>query len=108
MQKQPHAGASAGAAEEETVMNAIVTVVGRDRVGIIAAVCTLLAENNVNILDITQTILQGSFTMVMAVDLTASAVPLAGLAEKLQALGDSMGISIRIQRQEIFDAMHRI
>ena len=89
-------------------MNAIVTVLGQDRVGIIAAVCTLLAENNVNILDISQTILQGAFTMVMAVDLSASRLPLAELGQKLEALGNTMGLSIRIQREGIFDAMHRI
>ena len=89
-------------------MNAIVTVVGQDRVGIIAAVCALLAENNVNILDISQTILQGSFTMVMAVDVGAARVPVGELRELLEKLGEKMGISIRIQREEIFDAMHRI
>ena len=89
-------------------MNAIVTVIGQDKVGIIAAVCTLLAENNVNILDISQTILQGSFTMVMAVDVSASASPIAELSVLLDELGKKMGISIRIQREEIFDAMHRI
>ncbi len=88
--------------------NAIVTVIGRDQVGIIAAVCALLAEHQVNILDISQTILQGSFTMVMAVDLDKATAPVADLREKLEALGESMGIVIRIQRQEIFDAMHRI
>ena len=89
-------------------MNAIVTVVGQDKVGIIAAVCTLLAENNVNILDISQTILQGSFTMVMAVDVGGAKLPMGDLREKLEELGSSMGISIRIQREEIFDAMHKI
>lgn len=89
-------------------MNAIVTVIGNDRVGIIAAVCTLLAENEVNILDISQTILQGKFTMVMAVDIGKAKLPLTDLAEKLAKLGESMGISIRIQREEIFNAMHRI
>ena len=89
-------------------MNAIVTVVGQDKVGIIAAVCALLAENNVNILDISQTILQGSFTMVMAVDVGASTAPIGELRELLDQLGERMGISIRIQREEIFDAMHRI
>ena len=89
-------------------MNAIVTVIGEDKVGIIAAVCTLLAENNVNILDITQTILQGKFTMVMAVDIAKASLPLTELAEKLSGLGKTLGISIRIQREEIFDAMHRI
>ena len=89
-------------------MNAIVTVIGNDRVGIIAAVCTLLAENEGNILDISQTILQGKFTMVMAVDIGKAKLPLTDLAEKLAKLGESMGISIRIQREEIFNAMHRI
>ena len=86
-------------------MNAIVTVVGKDRVGIIASVCALLAENNVNILDISQTIINGSFTMVMAVDV--GQVPVGDLGALLEALGEKMEISIRIQRQEIFDAMHR-
>ncbi len=89
-------------------MNAIVTVIGDDKVGIIAAICTLLAQNNVNILDITQTILQGKFTMVMAVDISKAAPTLTDLAEQLEELGKTLGISIRIQREEIFDAMHRI
>jgi len=89
-------------------MNAIVTVVGQDRVGIIAAVCVLLAENNVNILDISQTIMQGSFTMVMAVDVSKSKASVGDLKDQLEELGKKMEISIRIQRQEIFDAMHRI
>lgn len=89
-------------------MNAIVTVIGEDKVGIIAAVCALLAENNVNILDISQTILQGKFTMVMAVDIALSHAPIAGLSGQLDALSKKMGISIRIQREEIFDAMHII
>ena len=89
-------------------MNAIVTVVGRDRVGIIAAICNQLAGFNVNILDISQTILQGSFTMVMAVDVEKAKVPVGDLRDLLEELGRKMEISIRIQREEIFDAMHRI
>ena len=89
-------------------MNAIVTVVGRDKVGIIAAVCALLAEHNVNILDISQTILQGSFTMVMAVDVGGASAPFGELQSALAALGEEMGLSIRIQREEIFNAMHTI
>ena len=89
-------------------MNAIVTVLGEDKVGIIAAVCTLMSENNVNILDINQTILQGAFTMVMAVDLTESKLPIDQLRKALEELGKKMNISVRIQREEIFDAMHRI
>ena len=89
-------------------MNAIVTVVGQDRVGIIAAVCNKLAGFNVNILDISQTIMQGSFTMVMTVDIGAATAAFGDLSAALVELGDEMSLSIRIQRQEIFDAMHRI
>ena len=89
-------------------MNAIVTVVGQDRVGIIAAVCNKLANFNINILDISQTILQGSFTMVMVVDLGAANAAFGDVSAALEQLGGEMGLSIRIQRQEIFDAMHRI
>lgn len=89
-------------------MNAIVTVVGEDRVGIIAAICNKLAQFNVNILDISQTILHGSFTMVMAVDLAQAAAPFGDLSAALEALGGEMGLSIRIQREEIFNAMHTI
>ena len=89
-------------------MNAIVTVVGRDQVGIIARVCTLLARQNVNILDISQTILQGAFTMVMAVDVSKAALSFGDLQDELSALGQEMGLAIRVQREEIFDAMHQI
>nr|WP_325238592.1 ACT domain-containing protein [uncultured Oscillibacter sp.] len=89
-------------------MNAIVTVLGQDRVGIIAAVCNRLASHNVNILDISQTILQGAFTMVMAVDVSKSTASFGELRESLNGLGAEMGLSIRIQREEIFDAMHSI
>lgn len=89
-------------------MRAILTAVGNDRVGIIAALCRLLADNNVNILDISQTILQGAFTMVMAVDVSKSTATIGELGTALAELGGKMDLSIRIQREEIFDAMHRI
>ena len=89
-------------------MKAIVTVVGKDRVGIIANVCTALAGFNVNVLDISQTVMQGYFTMMMATDISASTVPMAQLASELDRLGKEMGLSIRIQREDIFEAMHRI
>lgn len=89
-------------------MNAIVTVVGQDRVGIIAAVCNKLASFNVNILDISQTIMQSSFTMVMAVDVGAATASFGELSSALAELGAEMGLSIRIQREEIFEAMHKI
>ncbi|WP_418484370.1 ACT domain-containing protein [Dysosmobacter sp.] len=89
-------------------MNAIVTVIGKDKVGIIAAVCIKLAEMNVNVLDISQTILDGKFTMVMAVDAANANVGFEELTAQLRELGEGMELSIRIQREEIFDAMHRI
>lgn len=89
-------------------MKAIVTVLGQDRVGIIAAVCSHLAENNVNILDISQTILHGSFTMVMAVELPEGGTTVSELGAGLEALGEQMHLSIRVQRQDIFDAMYSI
>ena len=89
-------------------MKAIVTVVGKDRIGIIANVCTLLAHYQVNILDISQTVMQGYFTMMMAVDTAKSEVPFAELAKKLDAKGEEMGMSIRLQREDIFEAMHRV
>ena len=87
---------------------AIITVVGKDHVGIIARVCNFLAGKKINILDISQTILQGSFTMVMAVDIAAATAPFGDLSAALSELGEEMGLSIRIQREEIFNAMHQI
>jgi len=89
-------------------MKAIVTVVGKDRVGIIAEVCVDLAAFNVNVLDIRQTVMQGYFTMMMAVDVSESTCPLAELAQKLEEKGKEMNLSIRLQREEIFQAMHRV
>ena len=89
-------------------MRAIVTVIGKDRVGIIANVCSLLAESGVNILDISQTILQDYFTMIMLVDTAGCPMPFADLAASLKSRGDEQALSIRIQREDIFEAMHRI
>ena len=89
-------------------MKAIVTVVGKDAVGIIAGVCTLLASYNVNVLDISQTVMQGYFTMMMAVDVSGSSVPLSELAQVMEQKGKEMNLSIRLQREDIFEAMHRI
>jgi len=89
-------------------MKAIVTVVGKDRVGIIANVCTVLAKFNVNVLDINQTVMQGYFTMMMATDVSMANVPMAQLASEMERIGKDMGLSIRIQREDIFEAMHRI
>ena len=89
-------------------MKAIVTVVGKDRVGIIAGVCTALAKFNVNVLDISQTVMQGYFTMMMVVDVSAANLPLAMVCQQMDAHGQEMGMSIRIQREDIFEAMHRV
>ena len=89
-------------------MEAIVTVVGRDQVGIIAGVCVTLAEHNVNVLNISQTILDGYFTMMMIVDLAACGTDFDELRVILGSYGESRGLSIRIQRTDIFDAMHTV
>ena len=90
----------------ETVNKAVVTVLGKDTTGIIARVSAVLLKHNANILDITQTVLSGMFTMVMIVDLRDSVF--ADLADDLDQAGKQMGLQVRIQRNEIFDAMHRI
>ena len=89
-------------------MKAIVTFIGKDRVGITAAVCALLAQHNINILDITQTVLQDYFTMVMLVDTAACTASIGEMADLLEQAGKEQELSIRIQREDIFNAMHRI
>ena len=89
-------------------MKAIVTVIGKDRVGITAAVCDLLAQHNINILDISQTVLQDYFTMVMLVDTAACTASIGEMADLLEQAGKEQELSIRIQREDIFNAMHRI
>lgn len=89
-------------------MKAIVTVIGKDHVGIIAGVCGLLSDMNINILDITQTILESNFTMTMLVDTTGCQKPFDDVAAALKAYGEEQQLSIRIQREDIFTAMHRI
>ena len=89
-------------------MRAIVTVIGKDTVGIIANVCTLLAEKDVNILDISQTVMQEYFTMIMLVDTAKCSISFSDLAAVLKSDGEERGLSIRIQREDIFNAMHRI
>ncbi|HBV97111.1 MAG: hypothetical protein JL50_21415 [Peptococcaceae bacterium BICA1-7] len=89
-------------------MRAVITVIGKDRVGIIAGVSTILADCNVNILDLSQTIMQDVFTMIMLVDISRSTVTFSGLSESLDAKGRELGLSIRIQHEDIFSSMHRI
>lgn len=89
-------------------MRAIVTVIGKDHVGIIADVTALLAQYGVNVLDISQTVLQEYFTMIMLVDASQCTVPFADLARTLDEAGTQRSLQIRAQREDIFNAMHRI
>lgn len=93
---------------EKTADKTIITVVGKDTVGIIAKVCTYLANNSINVLDISQTIVQGFFNMMMIVDMSTSAKPFADCAAELGQIGDEIGVTIKCQREEIFEKMHRI
>ena len=86
----------------------VVTVLGKDRVGIIARVCTYLAENKINILDINQTIVQDYFNMMMIVDVSAIEKKFSEISQEMEELGKEMGLDIRCQREEIFEKMHRL
>ena len=86
----------------------ILTVVGKDQVGIIAKVCSYLADSNVNILDISQTIVDGYFNMMMIVDTNASTKEFSALSSELSSLGNSIGCIVKLQREEIFESMQRI
>ena len=86
----------------------IITVVGKDTVGIMAKVCTYLADHEVNILDISQTIVQDYFNMMMIVDMAKMEKPFVQAADELTKLGESVGVQVKCQREEIFDVMHRI
>ncbi|MCR4604475.1 MAG: ACT domain-containing protein [Eubacterium sp.] len=87
---------------------AVITVVGKDSVGIIAKVCTYLSDKNVNILDISQTIVDEFFNMMMVVDITSVDTDYQSVADELAGIGDEIGCRVQIQREEIFDNMHRI
>ncbi|MGN1104637.1 MAG: ACT domain-containing protein [Candidatus Coproplasma sp.] len=89
-------------------MRAVVTVVGMDKTGIIAKISTFLAEKEINILDISQTILDKYFTMIMLVDLSSATVKLADLAEECRVLGENIGMSIHVQHEDIFNTMHSV
>ncbi|TYQ13229.1 UNVERIFIED_CONTAM: ACT domain-containing protein [Acetivibrio alkalicellulosi] len=89
-------------------MRAVITVIGKDKVGIIAGISNTLADSNVNILDISQTTMQDVFTMIMLVDITNMDVPFETLSEELEKIGLSMQLSVKIQHEDIFNTMHRI
>lgn len=87
---------------------AIITVVGKDQVGIIAKVCSYLADTHINILDISQTILQGYFNMMMIVDIADIQNDFSTIADELEQLGENIGVNIKLQHEDIFNKMHRI
>jgi len=89
-------------------MKAVVTVLGKDRVGIIAAISRILADSNVNILDISQTTMQDVFTMTMLTDTTDSNIAFSELSDRLEAEGTRLGLYVKIQHEDIFNSMHRI
>jgi ACT domain-containing protein len=89
-------------------MNAIITVVGTDQVGIIAKISAYLSQHGINIIDISQTVLSGNFVMMMMVDLTGSTISIQENKEELSTLGDELGVSISMMHERVFSAMHRI
>ena len=89
-------------------MKAIITVVGSDKKGIIAKVSAILADNNINIVDISQTILSGNFVMMMMVDLSAADIDIEALRSNMNSLAEEMGVEINIMNEKVFSAMHRV
>lgn len=89
-------------------MRVVLTIVGKDKVGITAKVSNTLAEMNINIININQNIMQGFFNMVLIADMAEANVPIADARDKMAALGEEIGVEIRLQSEEIFSAMHRI
>ena len=89
-------------------MKGIITVIGKDKIGIIARVCTFLAERRVNVVDVSQNIVQGYFNMMMIVDFAAASIKFEDAAEGLEKLGEEIGVRIQLQHEDIFNSMHRI
>lgn len=89
-------------------MRAVITVIGKDMVGILAKVSTVCADNGVNVLEVTQSILQEMFAMIMMVDISGCTIPFSELSDKLEKLGDDMNLKIHVMHEDIFNSMHRI
>jgi len=89
-------------------MKAVVTVIGKDMVGILAKVTVICAEHNVNVLEVTQSILQDLFAMIMMVDISKASIPFSELADKLEAVGEEMGLKIHAMHEDVFNTMHHI
>jgi ACT domain-containing protein len=107
-ESQQHPNSRATAQPAPLSGRAIVTIIGSDRVGIIAGIANVIAEANVNILDISQSVIREFFTMIMMVDLSAATISFEALADNLARKGANLGVKVEIQREEIFKAMHRI
>lgn len=102
------AAAGPSSVERIAVSRAIVTIIGSDRVGIIAGIANALSDANVNILDISQSVIREYFTMIMMVDIAAASISFEALRQALDDKGQQLGVKVEIQREEIFQAMHRI
>ena len=89
-------------------MRAVITVIGKDTVGILAKVCDVCAKANVNVTEVTQTIQQDLFAMIMRVDISKATIPFVELVENLTQLGNKMGLQIHVMHEDIFDSMHKI
>lgn len=89
-------------------MRAVITVIGKDMVGILARVAAICAENGVNVVEVTQSVLQDLFAMIMMVDISKSTVPFSELSDRLTAVGKEMGLTVHVMHEDIFNSMHRI
>jgi ACT domain-containing protein len=89
-------------------MRAVITVIGKDMVGILARVSTICAESGVNVIEVTQSVMQDLFVMIMMVDISKSSIPFSELSDRLNGLGDELGLTIHTMHEDIFNAMHRI
>ena len=89
-------------------MRAVITVIGKDMVGIVAKVSAICADMNVNIMEVTQSVLQDVFAMIMLIDISSMKTPLADLTDAMQKLGDEIGVRIHVMHESVFDSMHRV
>ena len=90
------------------IMKAVITVIGKDMVGILAKVSTVCAEKGINVIEVTQSILQDMFAMIMMVDISASTVPISELSDEFDKLGEQLGLKIHVMHEDVFNSMHRI
>ena len=89
-------------------MKAVITVIGKDMVGILAKVSAICADNGANILEVTQSIMQDMFAMIMMIDITGTTVPFSTLSDELEALGSNLGLKVHVMHEDVFNSMHRI